>query len=520
MTVNVLGTQWSSSGISGGKPSDSKPVRFWFVCVQFRRQDGPRLDWRQSNVDASGSALDDGARHTFLGRSWPAMPIRAGKVRQDDRTSFTAATAFAETGIGLQRAGMEGHNQADHDWLLWPPLSSSLSLLFSPLPPPTPFSFELSSQHRSSVAVEISLFSVSCLATNIMSDNSTSPAVSTDSVNCANGGGAHTYTGLRIASVFIIWFGSTFGALFPVLARRAKWLSVPTWVFDFAKYFGSGVIIATAFIHLLSPALSELTSPCLASGWQDYPYALALALLSIFSIFIVELLAFRIGTAKLRKLGITHDAHGHGVGAHSAHGPEGSQLGPAGGEEVAKKENDTVSEADIENQHKHDDDASALAQIIGVAILEFGVMLHSILIGLTLAVDESFKILFVVIIFHQLFEGLGIGSRLAFLDMPRKYSFVPVVAALLYGITTPIGIAAGLGIRTTYNPGTARASIVSGVLDALSAGILIYTGLVELLAHEFLFNKEMHEASNAKLVYAIGCMLLGCGIMALLGRWA
>ena len=38
----------------------------------------------------------------------------------------------------------------------------------------------------------------------------------------------------------------------------------------------------------------------------------------------------------------------------------------------------------------------------------------------------------------------------------------------------------GLGIRSTYNPGSTTASIVSGILDAFSAGILIYTGLVEV----------------------------------------
>lgn len=43
-----------------------------------------------------------------------------------------------------------------------------------------------------------------------------------------------------------------------------------------------------------------------------------------------------------------------------------------------------------------------------------------------------------------------------------------------------IGIAAGLGVRSSYNPGSTTASIVSGVLDAFSAGILIYTGLVEV----------------------------------------
>ena len=40
--------------------------------------------------------------------------------------------------------------------------------------------------------------------------------------------------------------------------------------FSFAKYFGSGVIIATAFIHLLDPALDALGSECLTGAWQDY----------------------------------------------------------------------------------------------------------------------------------------------------------------------------------------------------------------------------------------------------------
>lgn len=43
------------------------------------------------------------------------------------------------------------------------------------------------------------------------------------------------------------------------------------------------------------------------------------------------------------------------------------------------------------------------AQLMGVATLEFGVCLHSVIIGLTLAVtgDDEFNVLFVVIIFHQ-----------------------------------------------------------------------------------------------------------------------
>lgn len=55
-----------------------------------------------------------------------------------------------------------------------------------------------------------------------------------------------------------------------------------------------------------------------------------------------------------------------------------------------------------------------------------------------------------------------------------------MLAAILYGLTTPIGIAAGLGVRTTYNPNSNTANIVSGVLDSFSSGILLYTGLVEV----------------------------------------
>ncbi|PSS30990.1 hypothetical protein PHLCEN_2v2478 [Hermanssonia centrifuga] len=325
-------------------------------------------------------------------------------------------------------------------------------------------------------------------------------------VDCGSGGGDDSDFHLRVASIFIILAGSMAGALFPVLSRRTVWLStrVPKSVFDFAKYFGSGVIIATAFIHLLDPAIDELNSPCLAPGWSEYPYALAIALFSIFTIFIVEIIAFRWGSAKLARLGITHDPHGHGASHDShknglsalpAHGPglggEVDRTPTSSQQEIVEKEKDLEANqqsgahghGEKHHQHGHGHEGafvdSAGTQIIGIAILEFGVLLHSILVGLTLAVTEGFKVLFVVIVFHQTFEGLGVGSRLAYMELPRRYNHIPMLGALLYGITTPIGIAVGLGIRSTYNPGSTTASIVSGVLDAFSAGILIYTGLVE-----------------------------------------
>ncbi|QRV74224.1 ZIP Zinc/iron transport family protein [Ceratobasidium sp. AG-Ba] len=344
-----------------------------------------------------------------------------------------------------------------------------------------------------------------------------------ETVQCGPVDNEDTHLQMRIASIFIILVTSSSGALFPVIASRVKFLNVHKSVFQAAKYFGSGVIIATAFIHLLAPAFEQLGSPCLTGTWVDYSWAPALAMISVFLVFFVELAAFRWGTAKLDALGAkTYDTHGHaheGAGRHGAHGPETSVPGPVNS--LANPEKMVVeSDSELGRPSTVLTD-SALAQILGVVILEFGVVFHSILIGMTLAVDEDFTVLFIVLIFHQTFEGLGLGTRLAGLELPPAYkSWVPYAGAILYGCTTPVGIAAGLGIRSSYNPGSTTSSIVGGIFDSLSAGILLYTGLVELMAHEFIFNPEMHRAPLGKLVYACGMMCLGAGLMALLGRWA
>ncbi|KAK0501472.1 hypothetical protein EDD18DRAFT_737808 [Armillaria luteobubalina] len=170
-----------------------------------------------------------------------------------------------------------------------------------------------------------------------------------DALNCGSGGGADTFLGLRVASIFIISVCSTFDALFPVLVKSSSWLHVPKSVFEnlckiFWKRCHCAFLswspvnaprepttlsfvpqIATAFIHLLSPALDALSSDCLADGWRVYvsllifssspprpditphqPYALALCMLSIVFIFILELIAFRWGTKKLAKIGMSH----------------------------------------------------------------------------------------------------------------------------------------------------------------------------------------------------------------------
>jgi len=40
------------------------------------------------------------------------------------------------------------------------------------------------------------------------------------------------------------------GCGFPVVAKKVKWLKIPPKIFFACKHFGTGVLIATAFVHV------------------------------------------------------------------------------------------------------------------------------------------------------------------------------------------------------------------------------------------------------------------------------
>ncbi|KAE8451568.1 hypothetical protein EG329_003641 [Mollisiaceae sp. DMI_Dod_QoI] len=391
--------------------------------------------------------------------------------------------------------------------------------------------------------------------------------VPTVTIECDSGNGFDGRLGLRISSVFVIGFGSMLGALLPIAAARTKRMHVPPVAFFVAKYFGSGVIIATAFIHLLAPATSALQSPCLTGPITEYSWAEGIALMTVFTMFFIELVAARFdifghqdsnslessdpSVDLLRDTEKFSDSSADSVDKTTAlasskngidHGTESSSrlggmiLTPSASGVVASRvvsnsgipgrEDDFTyppgGEDHLGHQRDHDIDHDHFAaQMTAIFILEFGVIFHSVFIGLTLAVaGDEFTVLYIVLAFHQTFEGLGLGSRLATARWPAKKRWMPWALGALYGVTTPIAIAIGLGVRTSFTPGSNRTLIIQGVFDSISAGILIYTGLVELMAHEFMFNPEMRKSSVKMMLFAYLCMCVGAGLMALLGKWA
>jgi zinc transporter 1/2/3 len=71
-------------------------------------------------------------------------------------------------------------------------------------------------------------------------------------VICFLQAGANEYNGnlgARVSALFVILVVSTAATFFPVFSRRTKRFKIPVYMYLFAKYFGAGVIIATAFIQ-------------------------------------------------------------------------------------------------------------------------------------------------------------------------------------------------------------------------------------------------------------------------------
>nr|XP_016466553.1 PREDICTED: probable zinc transporter 10 [Nicotiana tabacum] len=151
-------------------------------------------------------------------------------------------------------------------------------------------------------------------------------------------------------------------------------------------------------------------------------------------------------------------------------------------------------------------------------VLELGIIVHSIVIGLSLGASNNtrtIKGLVAALCFHQMFEGMGLGGCI----LQAEYKFLKkAIMAFFFAITTPFGIALGIALSSTYEENSPRALITVGLLNASSAGLLIYMALVDLLAADFMGDKL--QGSVKLQIKSYMAVLLGAGGMSLMAKWA
>ena len=97
---------------------------------------------------------------------------------------------------------------------------------------------------------------------------------------------------LHVLSLFVVLIISIFACTFPLIAVRFPRLRIPSKFLFVVRHFGTGVLLATAFVHLLPTAFISLLDPCLSSFWtDDYPaMSGAIALAAVFLVAVIEMI--------------------------------------------------------------------------------------------------------------------------------------------------------------------------------------------------------------------------------------
>ncbi|KAF6829817.1 plasma membrane zinc ion [Colletotrichum musicola] len=347
-------------------------------------------------------------------------------------------------------------------------------------------------------------------------------------------------TPLHVGALFIILAVSFLACAFPIIASRLPGLRIPRPFFFSVRHFGTGVLLATAFVHLLPTAFTLLGNQCLSSFWvTDYPAMPgAIALAGIFLVTIIEMVfhpSRQLSNAQQENSVLADDRPVEMAPAHGSRHSMSRQLSrvvdssPAAADEVLAKRVDEESRA-APNGGSSSPASSVVAlspaqqhqkDILQCMMLEVGILFHSVFIGMTLSVSvgHEFVILLVAIAFHQTFEGLALGSRIANIAWPEG-SLQPWMMALAYGCTTPVGQAIGLATHRLYSPDSEFGLILVGTMNAISSGLLVFAALIELLAEDFLSDESWRVLRGRKRVYACLLVFFGAFGMSLVGAWA
>ncbi|ORX61649.1 ZIP zinc/iron transport family [Hesseltinella vesiculosa] len=339
---------------------------------------------------------------------------------------------------------------------------------------------------------------------------------------------------LRIGSIFIILITSAIGTFTPLLIHRARKYeqnSFQDWVLLIAKFFGTGVILATAFIHMLPDAMNNFGSPCLDPEWQTYgSWAGIFCMIASFALQLLELAAvsnssrLKLQQSQSTKEEYDCEAPPTPTTPTTPTNPKNNfSEPPVDTRSIGSTTTTTPTQHPHPPHHVHSAgflETHNAYKDINTIILELGIVMHSVIIGITLANTgaDEFLSLLIALVFHQFFEGIALGTRVN--GMHGDGWARPVIMGLFYIIMTPLGIGIGIGIHSSFNPNSPTSILASAILDSLSAGILLYNAYVSLMSLEINHSPEFQQYSITRKLICFLSMYIGAAIMSLIGKWS
>lgn len=315
---------------------------------------------------------------------------------------------------------------------------------------------------------------------------------------------------LRVGLLFVILVTSAFGVFMPILTTRFNLISQDNIIFVVLKQFGTGIVISTAFIHLFTHADLMFGNECLGELTYEGTTA-AIFMAGLFLSFLVDYLGARFVQWRQNKR----------VGSSPEITPATGDDKSANTSSSAAPNNEFMRSHGLPHAHGPMHAPTPMEEKINVMNLEAGIIFHSILIGITLVVagDSFFITLFVVILFHQMFEGIALGTCIAELPKAAASTLQKLIMAGTFALITPIGMAIGIGVLNQFNGNDPSTIVAIGTLDALSAGILAWVGIVEMLARDWMHGKLL-SAGLIRTLTAMFALISGLVLMSVLGKWA
>ncbi|KAL2928445.1 Zinc transporter 3 [Bienertia sinuspersici] len=117
----------------------------------------------------------------------------------------------------------------------------------------------------------------------------------------------------KIAALFAILGSSAVGVFLPIASKNIPALRPERGAFFLVKGFAAGVILCTAFIHILPEAYDNLNSPCLGEDtvWSEFPFTGLAIMVGAMLTLITDALATR-HYYQANKDKLDDDGHGHG----------------------------------------------------------------------------------------------------------------------------------------------------------------------------------------------------------------
>ncbi|KAH7130540.1 ZIP zinc transporter-domain-containing protein [Dendryphion nanum] len=315
---------------------------------------------------------------------------------------------------------------------------------------------------------------------------------------------------IRIGLLFVILVTSALGVFTPIIITSfTKWTQAST-IFVILRQFGTGVVLSTALVHLYTHATLMFANECLGELLYEGVTS-AIVLAGVFLSFLIDYLGARFIIWKQGRN--TASSIEDRASANDVTDVKGAPATPSG--TIA------ISEDSHGHGHGHGVGGHKIDEKLSVAVLEAGIVFHSILIGVTLVVagDSYFLTLFAVIVFHQIFEGIALGSAIAGLPDAKASIVTKLVMGTIFALITPLGMAIGIGVLKQWNGNDPSTIVAVGTLDAISAGILLWVGIVELLARDWLHG-QLLTSGPLKTGLAMFALISGMVLMSFLGKWA